>query len=290
MKIYRQIYLRKKAFKLIFDIEEAFPELEFPSIEFSEIELLRNDTTETQEQEVEIEKPIAFRRTVTTDTEFQYDELKDFLKFIRDYPDRTVLTNLNLVLDEATSSISASLTMNMYGLTIDGKVPEELRFEDVPKGKDILFNSPNVEWDIDEEVVDYPSDYQEDLFITLKSIESDGYTHIIGKVVASGEESYVKIDRDEKLDAIIRIYEEDGQYYANYDIDGLYKERQAFDVQTALEMVVYSSSRSGSDDSVGMNLSVYNQTDVTLFVDVVSDDATNPRFSMKVLQGEVIEK
>lgn len=273
---------QERAFRLIFAIEEAFPDIQFDAITFGVLELLSNSS----------EDPAtalsAIRRTVNTETDIEYEELKDFLKFVYEFEDRTVLNNLNMVLNDETGLVNVTISLNMYGLVGGERVPDELRFDDVDYGTDILFGSPNIDWDtlgITQEK--RPSDAQADLFISLKPIDSDGFTHVLGKVIDSGERSYIKHETNESLNGVLRIYSEGDQYLANYEINGLNLERQVFDVETALEMDVFSSSR-GEGDNVALNLSIYNQTDVTLFIDVKSDDSVRPRFNATINQGEVV--
>lgn len=274
---------QERLFELLFVIEEEFPDVQFETISFGELELLSNSKEEMDENTFS-----AVRRNVSTSADFTYSELKDFLKLIYDYEDKTVLSNLNMVLNEETGFINVTISLNMYGLLGGDRIPEDIEFDEVEYGTDIIFGSPNIDWDeLGLTIEDQPSDLQADLFISLKPIDSDGFTHVIGKVIDSGERSYIKHESNSALNGILRIFSEGDQYFANYEIDGVSLDRQEFDVETALEMDVFSSSRNDSDN-VSLNLNIYNQTDVTLFIDVKSDDGSRPRFNPTINQGDVV--
>lgn len=276
---------QERLFKLVFDIENRFPEIKMDSISFSEPVLLLNSDENADENTLS-----AFRRAITTSADFEYGDLKEFLGFIYNYKTKTVLNNMNLVLNEETGMVNMTIGLNMYGLTGGERTAETIYFDDVLYGNPLPFDSPNIDWDsLGYEQIDYPSDYQADLFLAINPFYSDGFTHSIGKVVDSNRSSYIEHKTNEELAGSIRIYNEGEKFYVNYDVDGVFKERQEIEVESALELIVYSSSR-GEDDNAAINLTIYNQTERTLYIDVVSDDLTNPRFKYSIGQGEVVVK
>jgi len=292
---------QEQAFKLLFAIEQSFEDIQFTNIAFSPITTVTYSgegeaLSETPEEgdvseELALEPTPILRsivQTITTDTELSYADLKRFLQFIYDYEDRIVLNNLNMTLNEENGTINVSLAINMYGLEGEGRPVEPIKFDEIPIGKPIPFNSPNVIW-AEKTEKDHPSDDKEDLFIWLKPLQADGYAQVIGLTGDPQQNSYVNAEEADQVRALLRIYVEDGQYYANYDINGLYKERQVFDVGSALELALYSSDRLDTADQAAMYLTVINQTELPLYINKVEEDTANPRLFINISEGEVIE-
>lgn len=294
---------QEQAFKLIFDIEKEFKEIEFSNIGFSPITTVgysdEGDKAPTStgdgdknETEVQVGPAPVFRsitQSVTTDVNLSYADLKRFLQFIYDYEDRTVLSNLNMTLNEEDGAIGVALTLNMYGLEGEGREIEPIEFKEIPVGKPVPFNSPNVVWSSDKQNPSRPSDSAEDLFISLKPLQADGYAQVIGLSGDPRQVSYINTEEADQVRALLRIYTENGKYYANYDINGAYKEKQEFEVGTALELALFSSDRLNETDNASMYLTIINQTDLPLYINKIEEDKENPRLFINVSEGQVIE-
>lgn len=277
---------QESGFKLVFDIEETFDEFIFANMNFSTVETIRSSDDKNNENTL-----YGLKQVLSSNLSFEYDELKDFLAFINEYPQRTVLTSLNMSLNEENGEIESGVILNQYAISGGDRefiVPE---FEKVPTGKEQIFEAPDLKPSSNSNSNggdSRPTDPQADLFVTLKPTQSDIEAQIIGLTGDDTQQSYVKQDFNDTAYAILRIYQSNGQYYANYDIEGVYKEGNVFSVGNALEMTVYSTLRLEDNDRAGMALTVINETGSTLYIDVRDDDPNDPRLVVNVSKGKVV--
>ncbi|VDN49374.1 conserved protein of unknown function [Petrocella atlantisensis] len=273
---------QERAFKLLFDIEDAFSDINFGSVTFSNVETLAysnelNDAT----------TEMAIRQNVVSNLDLSYTDLKAFLRYIGNYEDRTVLTNLSMNLLEEENKITTTLVMNMYGLVGQDREVEPVIFNTVPKGKAQPFDSPNLRV-TPQTVTNRVTDGTGDLFITLKPTRADGYAQIIGLTNDPGQRSYVTGDVDGVVQANLRIFIENDKYYATYEMNGSTMSRQTFEVGQALELDLYASNRVDANDQVGMNLTIVNQTELPLYINRIEEDPTKPRLNIVSTEGNVI--
>lgn len=276
---------QERAFRFLFDVEEAFEMIDFTSVSFSNI------TTINSSDDLNTEETVRFiSEDMFSSAQLTYDDMKDFLNYVNNYEDKTVLSNLSMSLNEEDGYVTVSLTFTMYGLESDLRPIDEVEFDSVEVGNPILFSSPNGTVKVEEEQEQYPSDDREDLFISLKPIGTDGFAQSIGLMGDPTKASYIESEVNKAQAAIIRVEEVNGQYYWNYDIGGTYKTKQAFDVGKIIEVVVYSSSRFDANDLVALNVTIINQTETPLILSVIDEDQQEPRFNVVSTEGEVIIK
>jgi cell wall assembly regulator SMI1 len=275
---------QERAFKLLFDIEDQFKSITFGTVTFSNIETLAysNELSDATTQ-------MAISQNIVSNLELSYSDLKSFMRYIYSYPDRTVLTNLSMNLLEEENKIGITLVMNMYGLAGAGREGTTIEFENVPRGKSQPFDSPQLNVGQAPAVTSHPTDGTGDLFISLKPTQSDGYAQVVGLTGDASQKSYVSADVENTVQGIIKVYVENGKYYANYDMNGVYKERQSFDVGTALELDLYSYDRIDSTDKVAMNLTIINQTELPLYVNKIEEDLNAPRLNIVSTEGQVVK-
>ncbi|MDF1617028.1 hypothetical protein [Petrocella sp. FN5] len=272
---------QERAFKLLFDIEDTFSDINFGNVTFSNVETLAYSNEENDGT-----TEMAIRQNVVSNLDLSYTDLKAFLRYIGNYEDRTVLTNLSMNLLEEENKITTTLVMNMYGLVGAKREVEPVIFDTVPKGKIQPFDSPNLRI-TPQTVTNRVSDGTGDLFIALKPTRADGYAQVIGLTNDPGQRSYVTGDVDGVVQANLRIFIENGNYYATYVMNGITKSRQAFEVGQALELDLYASKRVDANDLVGMNLTIVNQTQLPLYINKIEEDPTNPRLNIVSTEGEV---
>ncbi|PKM57878.1 MAG: hypothetical protein CVU98_03900 [Firmicutes bacterium HGW-Firmicutes-3] len=272
---------QERAFKLLFDIENTFSNINFGNVTFSNVETLAY-SNELNDETTEM----AIRQNVVSNLDLSYTDLKAFLRYISNYKDRTVLTNLSMNLLEEENKITTTLVMNMYGLVGVEREIEPVIFNTVPKGKAQPFDSPNLRI-TPQTVTNRVTDGTGDLFITLKPTRADGYAQVIGLTNDPGQRSYVTGDGNNVVQANLRVFVENGNYYATYVMNGITKSRQSFEVGQALELELYASNRVDDNDLVGMNLTIVNQTQLPLYINKIEEDSTKPRLNIVSTEGEV---
>ena len=273
---------QEAAFKLIFDIEEDFETMQFEDVTFSGKEVLSYSDENNDENTL-----FATKQTMTSNFVMTYDTLKEFLAFIRDYPNRTVLSDINLNLIEDKKEIGFTLSANSYAIEGGGRAYTKPTFSEVPLGKDQLFDTPRVEDLPDILLDDQPRDPKSDFFISLSPVQADIAAQIIGLSTDNNQSTYVENDLNDVVQAIIRIYEENGDYFVNYDVGGSYRSGIPFDLGDALELDLYSTARVDENDAVGMTLTVFNETDYILYINMKEEDEDQPRFRVNVSEGKV---
>lgn len=277
---------QERAFRFLFDVEAYFEDIDFTSVSFSNISTVFSSDDRNDENTIRL-----ISQEIFTSIDAEYDIVKEFLEFVNDYPDKTVASNLSLTLNEEDGLINTSFVLTMYALEGESIPKIDVEFDPVEIGNPIPFNSPNVDIELEQDdEIEYPTDGREDLFITIKPQDADGFAQTIGLVGNPTKSSYVESDENAAQAAILRVYEENGQYYWNYDIGGTFKERQAFDLGSIIEIVVYSSERINANDRVTMNTTIINQTDIPVIISVIDEDQANPRFNLVSTEGEVIVK
>ena len=276
--------VQESAFKLLFDIENDFEDIEFTEAAFSMVESLAYSNELDAANSVQ-----AIKQTITSSVELPYESIKELLTFIYDYEDRTVLDGFTLSMNKESGLIGMNLNMNMYALKSNEREFTPPTFEGVPMGNATLF-SPDASAasdDLDSSGNKVLKDDRGDLFITLKPVKADIEAQVVGLTADNIQKSYVKTDINGAVEAILRLYVRDGQYYANYDVDGIYKTEQAFVLGDALEVDLYSADRLDEFDLVEMNLTIINESPSTLYINRKEEDTEQPRLNVVVQEGLV---
>lgn len=273
---------QESAFKLIFDIEDAIEATEFTSVTFTPPEVLSYSSEDSSDGAVSLVQ------RVSTSQELTYEEVKDLLRYIYGYDDRTVLDGLTLSVSDNSGLINITLGMNMYAI-VDGERPFTLpEFETVPTGREVLFSTKKAEQvAVERERREQVKDEFSDLFIALKPTASDIESQVIGFTLDNIQKSYIKLNVNGVLEGKLRVYQQDNQYYASYEIDGVRREAQRFDKGTALEMDVFAAKRLDDFDKVGLNLEVINETSSTFYINIKEEDYDSPRLKIEVTGGNV---
>ncbi len=278
-------------FELIFAIEDRYEGVLFDTMNFAPVEPLMYSEENVTENTLR-----GLRQTLTSDMMFDYGDLKDFLKFIVDYPKKTVLTSLNMSLDESTGKINTSISLNQYAIEGADRVYEAPVFDEVPTGNDILFDSENLLVDIVGPSSKRPKDADgnvirdavSDIYIALKPTQADVEAQVIGLRADQTQSSYVRQDINDIVEATIRIYSSGDAYFADFILGDVDNGSNTFEVGNILEIEVNASDRVGDDDLAGMNLTIDNETDMVLYINHFTDDDDNPRLTFGSITGEVI--
>lgn len=273
---------QESGFKLLFDIESHFTEVEFKDIGFSDITTLSYSDERQDENTLR-----AIAQIMTTGGDFTYTDLKELIRFLGRYEDRSVLSNLNMTLNEEENLITTTFAINQYALEGGGRIFEIPQFDAVPKGKDQPFDSPTMNY-VPRDELTRESDPSSDLFVILKPTASDGNAQIMGLTSDETEATYITSDVNQHLTGSLRIFEESGQTYVTYSYGGQSKNKQAFNLGNALELDLFASRRIDEDDLSSMTLQISNEIDKTLYINVKEEDKNSPRLEVEILSGQVI--
>lgn len=223
-----------------------------------------------------------------TQTRFAYDagyeEFKDFLKYIADYHDRMVITELEASYSGEMNLVSGNLTLSQYALKGEGRNAVQFLEPNMIQGTTNVFKQASGNFDTTE-VAASP-----DFFILLNQPGADVDAIIVGQSNDVTESTYLSSTKNAKQEVNIYFEGETGKYNAYYEI-GKTKYDDAgvdFDKDGNIELQIISSSRLDDSDKVEISLNIYNTSDAIVKVTTLNDDAEKPRVTIKGTEGNII--
>ncbi|MCI7043118.1 MAG: type II secretion system protein GspM [Lachnospiraceae bacterium] len=225
---------------------------------------------------------------IQTQTRFAYDagyeEFKDFLKYIADYHDRMVITELEASYSGEMNLVSGNLTLSQYALKGEGRNTVQFLEPNMIQGTTNVFKQASGNFDTTE-VAASP-----DFFILLNQPGADVDAIIVGQSNDVTESTYLSSTKNAKQEVNIYFEGETGKYNAYYEI-GKTKYDDAgvdFDKDGNIELQIISSSRLDDSDKVEISLNIYNTSDAIVKVTTLNDDAEKPRVTIKGTEGDII--
>ena len=225
---------------------------------------------------------------IQTQTRFAYDagyeEFKDFLKYIADYHDRMVITELEASYSGEMNLVSGNLTLSQYALKGEGRNTVQFLEPNMIQGTTNVFKQASGNFDTTEEAA------SPDFFILLNQPGADVDAIIVGQSNDVTESTYLSSTKNAKQEVNIYFEGETGKYNAYYEI-GKTKYDDAgvdFDKDGNIELQIISSSRLDDSDKVEISLNIYNTSDAIVKVTTLNDDAEKPRVTIKGTEGDII--
>ena len=255
-----------------------------------DVEAETGDTTQTEVIEDNTQKTrMGLGLTgIQTQTRFAYDagyeEFKDFLKYIADYHDRMVITELEASYSGEMNLVSGNLTLSQYALKGEGRNTVQFLEPNMIQGTTNVFKQASGNFDTTE-VAASP-----DFFILLNQPGADVDAIIVGQSNDVTESTYLSSTKNAKQEVNIYFEGETGKYNAYYEI-GKTKYDDAgvdFDKDGNIELQIISSSRLDDSDKVEISLNIYNTSDAIVKVTTLNDDAEKPRVTIKGTEGDII--
>ena len=255
-----------------------------------DVEAETGDTTQTEVSEDNTQTTsLGLGLTgIQTQTRFAYDagyeEFKDFLKYIADYHDRMVITELEASYSGEMNLVSGNLTLSQYALKGEGRNTVQFLEPNMIQGTTNVFKQASGNFDTTE-VAASP-----DFFILLNQPGADVDAIIVGQSNDVTESTYLSSTKNAKQEVNIYFEGETGKYNAYYEI-GKTKYDDAgvdFDKDGNIELQIISSSRLDDSDKVEISLNIYNTSDAIVKVTTLNDDAEKPRVTIKGTEGDII--
>lgn len=289
------------------DIETTIASMSLPSYTMGDMTVVSTydankaivETTEgaegsEQEDKVDGAQEIFFSVPVQVNTQVTYNDLKKLLDYIETYNRKLSIENLTMVADLDADLVSASFTLNFYGLFVANEPGEiEQFFGDFEPKLNSVFR-PYPSFGITFETGPKESVVKEepDFYMSLSSVFADRSTVIMYKNNDANDSTYLYADGNESLPVEI-VFEKRGDiYFFKYEVDGKryplnYNSGSTFVPGDKLILHVFSSPRMNTDDVSGVSATITNTTDLPLVIEVESDDKTNPRFVLESSTGDV---
>lgn len=215
-----------------------------------------------------------------------YEGLKDFIDYIMAYKYRMNISSFDINYDSENDIYSGSIELNAYCVMGGGREGESVDL-DVEEGVENPFLGGNGAATVTSSSHDSDNGASiandHNMTIILNNANNDVSDGII--VSAGSDESYVTSAENSVETLTIAIAEEDGKNMVTYSIGD-----KSYTMElTSDELCIYveSSERVDSDDKNGVKVNVENDTDISVFIKVSDDDATNPRFTLGGKTGTV---
>lgn len=218
-----------------------------------------------------------------TETQFAfeagYEEWKEFLDYIANYRDRMVITGMTATytLDE----VVGNFTLKQYAIAGDGRLPVSILEPNLMHGTTNVFLKAAGIGNAKSDAADF--------FMMLSGPDADVDAVIVGQSNDAAETTYLSSDENLLQEVTVRFEGKDGQYVAHYEVgDESYSEEGVtFAKKGAIVFEIISSPRTGENDKVGARLNIVNNTDVTVSVKILDDDAENPRLDIAEQTGVI---
>ncbi len=226
-----------------------------------------------------------------TQTRFAYDvpyqEFKSFLKYIMDYRERMVITELDASYSAEMDMVNGNFTLAQYALSGNGRYTVQYLEPNMIQGTTNVFKQASGSFEKMEVVQETP-----DFFVLLNNPGADVDSIIVGKSNDASETTYLSSQKNAVREVTITFTGEGGAYNANYVIASTKYSNDGIDFEKdgMIFLQIISSSRMDDDDKVGIDLNVVNETDTQVKLEVINDDSENPRVEIKGITGDVLIK
>lgn len=224
---------------------------------------------------------------IQTQTRFAYDsgysEFKDFLKYIMDYHDRMVITELEASYSGEMELVSGTFTLSQYALKGEGRNKVQYLEPNMIQGTTNVFKQASGVFDVEET-------YTPDFFILLNQPEADVDAIVVGQSNDVTEGSYLTSSKNDAQEVNIYFEGEGGEYNAYYEIgkEKFDEEGIDFHKEGNIELRIISSARLDEDDDVEISLNIINETDCIVKVKTENDDDEDPRVTIKGTTGDIV--
>ena len=247
-------------------------------------DIVANDNQVTTEPYVctKCEYPINFTAS--------YEQLKDYLDYVAEYKYRMNISQINMSYNPDTDLLIGSLSLDAYAISGPDRVPDVPVVDEQPQGVENIFlggEGAVVSADASKYADNNGADIigTHNLIILLNNAANDAASGVIVASDESDEKTYVSFDNNEVAQATVSIYTESGKSFIKYEIGDESHETEI--LTSDVTIYVKSSERVDSDDKNGVNVSINNTSGLPVYVKVVDDDSSSPRFKVGQKSGSV---
>jgi len=215
-----------------------------------------------------------------------YDEFKNFLKYVMDYNDRMVISELDASFSAEMNLVSGNFTLRQYALSGSGREGVSVAEPNLLQGTTNVFKQASGNFGEDSETVAN----QPDFFIMLNQPEADLDSLIIGQSSDVTESTYFASAKNSRQEVTVTFTGEEGMYNANYKIGkSTYSDEGVdFTKEGDIYLQIISSERLDDNDKVEIDLNIVNETDTAVVVETLYDDSEDGRVAIKGKTGDII--
>lgn len=228
-----------------------------------------------------------YSQTMTLEYEGDYAGIKDFVDHVAAYPYRMTIDSVTVEASgDKLGYFKGEMTVNQYFITGQNREEQdEIDLDEIQTGVDNLFDGGSAQGTVSKYAADNGeaiiSDY--DLYVAVNPTTSDTSGKLVG--LASGGTN-VTSNKNAAEAVTISVSKDGDTYSVTYGI-GTEKQTQEFAPGEDLTMLIQSSDLKDASDLNGVNISIENTTDKTLYVKIAGD-STARRVKIVNKAGNVI--
>jgi len=279
-------------------IEAAIDSLEIPSYSMERpVVLVQGEAVDDDEADTVFVEGNFMETKTQLSVQMNYQDMKNFLEYIRNYEKKLSIESLNISNDLENNLVSMNFSLNFYSLSSLDFVPKDY-FGDFEKKEGPIFE-PYEEAKISVEDQEYNVDVipevikeEDDIVLSLSSIYSDGSNIIMYVNGDTQGTTTVYSDEVDRVEGEL-VFEQVGtsysvKYKVNNDVFPVnYNSSHIFVPGKVINVRVRSSYRIDDTDVNGIDMTVFNSTDLPVEIEVINDDTASPRFSIVKQTGTV---
>lgn len=237
---------------------------------------------------------VGFQTTLTLSYQCSYDQFKDLIKYLNSYKYKLTIDSMSMTYNSASDVVSGSLVVSQYAVTGSDREFSEENFGALLYGTGNIFQSEvfNSGTDMNASNGDnIISDY--DFYISMNYAAKEGNITVGAKSDVYGTNTATST-ANEETEVEIRFFMDGTDYYVQYAVGDVTYPKTQYDAGAyfipgdELDLLIMSSERDGDDDKLTANVTITNETDMTLYVKVVGEDTAEPRFVLDKTEGDIV--
>lgn len=224
--------------------------------------------------------------TVSLSVNGTYDNVMKFMKSIEENPKHINILNFNLSA-QTDGNVSANMNIQFVAIPKIDASKEEFTTADEKYGKENPFSGASVvgTGTIENELEN--SKVKNDFLMTVRPINSDLPTIVLGKSGDKDKKTYLNNDENSVSNIEMYISGDNGKYYYKYKVEGKsYPTKfegngEEFKPNgNDINFEIFSEKRVNKDDKSGANIKIVNSSDKEVNLIINKDDEKSPRVNV----------
>ncbi|MDK0544299.1 hypothetical protein P5E55_10840 [Clostridium perfringens] len=224
--------------------------------------------------------------TVSLSVNGTYDNVMKFMKSIEENPKHINILNFNLSA-QTDGNVSANMNIQLVAIPKIDASKEEFTTADEKYGKENPFSGASVVGigTIENELEN--SKVKNDFLMTVRPINSDLPTIVLGKSGDKDKKTYLNNDENSLSNIEMYISGDNGKYYYKYKVEGKsYPTKfegngEEFKPNgNDINFEIFSEKRVNKDDKSGANIKIMNSSDKEVNLIINKDDEKSPRVNV----------
>ena len=224
--------------------------------------------------------------TVSLSVNGTYDNVMKFMKSIEENPKHINILNFNLSA-QSDGNVSANMNIQLVAIPKIDASKEEFTTADEKYGKENPFSGASVAGTgtIENELEN--SKVKNDFLMTVRPINSDLPTIVLGKSGDKDKKTYLNNDENSVSNIEMYISGDNEKYYYKYKVEGKsYPTKfkgngEEFKPNgNDINFEIFSEKRVNKDDKSGANIKIVNSSDKEVNLIINKDDEKSPRVNV----------